>query len=59
LLHRFSEVEDDLILSHISKGTDKNAFSTLSKLLNRERLSIYKRYKWLQRGHSGQGDVLN
>jgi hypothetical protein len=44
----------------MSKGMDRNAFSTLSRLFNRERLSVYKRYKWLERERSGgQGNVLN
>jgi hypothetical protein len=52
-------VEDDVIKCHVSKGIDRQPFSTLSKLFNRDRLSIYKRYKWLERELSGgQGNVL-
>jgi hypothetical protein len=59
LWHRFTEIEDDVIKCHVSKGMDRQPFSTLSKLFKRERLSIYKRYKWLEREHpGGQGNVL-
>lgn len=59
MLHRFTEVEDDLIKSHVSKGTDRQAFATLSKLFNRDRLSVYKRFKWLCEHQDRQGNVPN
>ncbi|PNF41317.1 hypothetical protein B7P43_G17743 [Cryptotermes secundus] len=51
---KFTEVEDDVIKCHVSKGMDRQPFSTLSKLFNRDRLSIYKRYKWLERELPGE-----
>ncbi|XP_021932942.1 uncharacterized protein LOC110836249 isoform X2 [Zootermopsis nevadensis] len=54
---KFTEAENYLIMRHLSKGDDKNAFSTLANLLNRDRLSVYKRYKWLQQEQSGQGRI--
>jgi len=38
---------------------DREAFATLSKLLNRDRLSVYKRFKWLCEHQDKQGNVLN
>lgn len=37
---------------------DRQAFSTLSKLFNRDRLSVYKRYKWICEHQVGQGNAL-
>ncbi|XP_049819626.1 uncharacterized protein MAL13P1.304 isoform X2 [Aethina tumida] len=44
---QFTKDEDNEILNHIENGTSRTPYHDLSKRLNRERLSIEKRYKYL------------
>jgi hypothetical protein len=56
-LHWFEKGDDELIKSHMSKGTDKKAFATLATILNRERFSLYKKYKRICEHQVRHGNV--
>jgi hypothetical protein len=51
----FEKEEDGLIKSHVSKGMDRQPFSTPSELLNRDRVTVYKKYRWICEHQVRQG----